>query len=67
MQSEAFSKWVGEKGVMASARALSTDRNPVSYQRLQHWRKAGIPPELCKRVSQITEIPREELRPDIFG
>jgi len=38
----------------------------ISKQRVSHWRKSGIPLEFCKAVAQLTGVPREKLRPDVF-
>lgn len=37
----------------------------VSKQAVHQWRK--VPVARAKEIEQITGIPREELRPDIFG
>jgi DNA-binding transcriptional regulator YdaS (Cro superfamily) len=46
-------------GMRALARALR-----INYQSIQSWQR--IPAERVVDVEQITGIPREKLRPDIF-
>jgi DNA-binding transcriptional regulator YdaS (Cro superfamily) len=46
-------------GMRALARALE-----INYQSIQSWKR--IPAERVVDVEQITGIPREKLRPDIF-
>lgn len=38
----------------------------ISKQRVSHWRKSGIPLEFCKAVAQLTGVPREKQRPDVY-
>lgn len=47
-------------GVSALARALRIERQAVSA-----WRK--VPHERVVKVSEITGIPREKIRPDLYA
>ena len=39
----------------------------ISKQAVSQWQWKGVPPERVLAVETATGIPREELRPDIFG
>lgn len=41
----------------------------VSESAVRHWvsGQRQVPPHRCVVVEQVTHIPREELRPDVFG
>lgn len=43
---------------------LAQDLN-ITKQAVYQWRK--VPPERVLDIERITGIPREELRPDVFG
>lgn len=38
----------------------------ISRQSVNKW-KDGIPVERCKRLEELTGIPRAQLRPDVFA
>ena len=54
-------------------KALFASRGPsvlandfgISAQAVHQWRR--VPVKRAKEIEQLTGIPREELRPDIFG
>ena len=52
-------------GVSALARKLSTAGGKISRAAVCQWR--AIPPARARRVSKITGIPVEKLRPDLYG
>lgn len=39
----------------------------ISEQALARWHMRGVPPKRCIQVEKLTGIPRERLRPDVFG
>lgn len=43
----------------------------VKYQLIQGWmkphRKFATPAEYCRAVAEASQVPVEELRPDVFG
>lgn len=47
-------------------RALG-DALGVSYQAVQSWRRNRIPAERVLEIEHLTGIPRERLRPDLYG
>lgn len=47
-------------GMRALGRALG-----IKYQAIQSWKK--IPAERAPAIEHITGIPREQLRPDVYG
>ena len=42
-------------------------RLDLSTQSVNRWRHTRVPAEYVVAVERLTRIPREQLRPDIFG
>lgn len=57
-----FEKWIEQHTQVVLAKRLGITQGAISQ-----WLKRGVPPERCKAVEKITGIPREKLRPDIYG
>lgn len=43
------------------------DKVGVTQGAISQWLKRGVPPRRVKAVEKATGIPRERLRPDIYG
>lgn len=43
------------------------DKIGVTQGAISQWLKRGVPPRRVKAVEKVTGIPRERLRPDIYG
>lgn len=39
----------------------------VSRQAVYKWLETNVPPKRCADVERLTGVPREHLRPDIYG
>jgi DNA-binding transcriptional regulator YdaS (Cro superfamily) len=66
MSHEPLSEWIAREGL---TRADAARRLEVSKATLSKWATGfqAIPAEKTPRVEAVTGIPREQLRPDVFG
>lgn len=39
----------------------------VAQSTISNWLKNGVPAEWCAAIEHVTGVPREEIRPDVFG
>lgn len=39
----------------------------VNKTTVRYWERRGVPPERVLEIEKVTGIPREQLRPDVFG
>ncbi len=58
-----FEKWIERN----STQAELAKRIGVTQGAISQWLKRGVPPRRVRAVEKVTGIPRERLRPDIYG
>ena len=39
----------------------------IKQQHVSYWLQNRVPAQYCKPIHQITGVPLEDLRPDVFG
>jgi DNA-binding transcriptional regulator YdaS (Cro superfamily) len=56
-------KWLDQNPTQAElAKKIGVTQGAISQ-----WLKRGVPPKRVRAVERVTGIPRERLRPDIYG